>query len=189
MNAIRRIDVALKDHDHEVHVGSGAFRLLPAVLKEPGVGCVALVSALPERELADPGVPFTVVPEAGGEQHKALASVESYCRAVVGAGPARSDAVVAGQLAGRPARVERNRPAEHQKTAESFGVPSRLPSGVAVAPLVELMRRDKKGQEADAGPTFVLDGPRGVELVHGVDEHLVPSVPADLPSGSAPTWA
>ncbi|MEU5278075.1 3-dehydroquinate synthase family protein [Streptomyces asoensis] len=345
MSAIRRIDVTLKDHDYAVHVGSGARRLLPAVLKELGVGRVALVSALPESELPDPGVPFTVVPVADGEQHKTLASVETYCRAFVEAGLTRADAVVAcgggtttdtvglaaalyhrgikvvhlpttllaqvdasvggktavnlpegknligaywqpgavlcdtdflhtlprrellsgygeiarcafigagdlrgldltdqivasvtlkasvvarderdqgprhilnyghtlghaveratdyawrhgeavavgtvfaGLLAGRLGRIDRNRVAEHREIVESFGLPTWLPSGVPAATLVDLMRRDKKGQDTAAGLTFVLDGPQGVELVRGVDERLVTSVLADLPTGAAP---
>ncbi|MET8165930.1 3-dehydroquinate synthase family protein [Streptomyces sp. NPDC005329] len=348
MSAIRRIDVTLKDHDYAVHVGSGARRLLPAVLKELGVGRAALVSAVPERELPDPGVPFTVVPVADGERHKTLASVESYCRAFVAAGLTRSDAVIAfgggtttdtvglaaalyhrgikvvhlpttllaqvdasvggktavnlpegknligaywqpsavlcdtdfldtlprrellsgygeiarcafigagdlrgldlteqivasvtlkasvvarderdqgprhilnyghtlghaieratdyawrhgeavavgtvfaGLLAGRLGRVDQDRVAEHREMVESFGLPTWLPSDVPVTTLVELMRRDKKGQDAEAGLTFVLDGPRGVELVSRVDERLVSSVLADLPSGPAPTTA
>lgn len=345
----RRIDVTLKDHDYAVHVGSGARRLLPAVLRELGVGRVAVVSAVPESELPDPGVPFTVVPVADGERHKTLASVESYCRAFVEAGLTRSDAVIAcgggtttdtvglaaalyhrgikvvhlpttllaqvdasvggktavnlpegknlvgaywqpsavlcdtdflrtlprrellsgygeiarcafigagdlrgldladqivasvtlkasvvarderdqglrhilnyghtlghaieratdyawrhgeavavgtvfaGLLAGRLGRVDGDRVAEHREMVKSFGLPTWLPSGVPVTTLVELMRRDKKkGEDADAGLTFVLDGPRGVELVPRVDEHLVSSVLADLPSGPAPTPA
>ncbi|MFF7534827.1 3-dehydroquinate synthase family protein [Streptomyces bobili] len=91
----RRVDVRLKDHEYAVHVGSGARRLLPAVLDELGVGRVAVVSSAREPELPDPGVPFTVVPALDGERHKTLASVETYCRAFVEAGLTRSDAVIA----------------------------------------------------------------------------------------------
>ena len=41
------------------------------------------------------------------------------------------------------------------------------PPGLDADELVSLMRRDKKALD---GLTFVLDGPRGVEVVTGVDE-------------------
>ncbi|MGH9059215.1 MAG: 3-dehydroquinate synthase, partial [Acidimicrobiales bacterium] len=45
-----------------------------------------------------------------------------------------------------------------------------LPPGLEPADLVDLMARDKK---ATRGLTFVLDGPRGLEVVAGVDGAVV----------------
>ncbi|MFD7132974.1 3-dehydroquinate synthase family protein [Streptomyces sp. NPDC059894] len=345
---LSRVDVTTRDHDYAVHVGPGARRLLPAVLEELGVGRVAVVTAVREPRLPDPGVPFTVVPAADGEHHKTLATVETYCRAFVAAGLTRADAVVAcgggtttdtvglaaalyhrgikvvhlpttllaqvdasvggktavnlpegknlvgaywqpsavlcdtdflhglprrellsgygeiarcafigagdlrglglreqivasvrlkasvvarderdqgvrhllnyghtlahaveratgytwrhgeavaagtvfaGLLAGRLGRIGTDRVTLHREMVESFGLPTWRPADVPVPALVELMRRDKKGRDTDTGLTFVLDGPDGAELVTGVDERLVASVLADLPTGPVPAAA
>ncbi|MGI9032046.1 MAG: 3-dehydroquinate synthase, partial [Ilumatobacteraceae bacterium] len=52
----------------------------------------------------------------------------------------------------------------------TYGLPTVLPLGVDADALVALMARDKK---ARAGPTFVLDGPAGIEVVPGVAEQDV----------------
>jgi 5-deoxy-5-amino-3-dehydroquinate synthase len=45
-----------------------------------------------------------------------------------------------------------------------------LPDGADADALLTLMARDKKAVD---GLTFVLDGPRGVDVVHGVDPDQV----------------
>ncbi|MFF8730096.1 3-dehydroquinate synthase family protein [Streptomyces sp. NPDC015171] len=92
---IRRIDVTLPAHRYAVHIGPGARRLLPSAVAELGARRLVVVTALPDAELPDPGVPFRVVAARDGERDKTLATVESYCRAFVEFGLTRSDAVVA----------------------------------------------------------------------------------------------
>lgn len=75
--------------------------------------------------------------------------------------------VYAAELAARLGRIGPERVAEHRGIVGGvYGLPTALPAGVDGRRLVELMGRDKK---ALAGLTFVLDGPRGVEVVAGVD--------------------
>jgi 5-deoxy-5-amino-3-dehydroquinate synthase len=75
--------------------------------------------------------------------------------------------VFAARLAARMERIDQARVADHQRVVEGYGLPAALPEGVDVGQLIDLMRRDKK---AVTGLTFVLDGPGGVEVVHGVPE-------------------
>ena len=51
--------------------------------------------------------------------------------------------------------------------ARSTGSATDIPAGLDPNDLLDLMRRDKKALD---GLTFVLDGPRGVEVVAGVDD-------------------
>jgi 5-deoxy-5-amino-3-dehydroquinate synthase len=78
--------------------------------------------------------------------------------------------VFAARLAARMERIDDERVAYHYKVVEGYGLPSALPAGVDANELIALMRRDKK---ALAGLTFVLDGPRGVEVVQDVSESAV----------------
>jgi len=75
--------------------------------------------------------------------------------------------VFAARLASRLERIGEDRVAYHEAVVKSYGLPSELPAGSSADELVEIMKRDKK---ALAGLTFVLDGPRGVEVVPGVPE-------------------
>lgn len=77
--------------------------------------------------------------------------------------------VYAARLAAALGRIDERRVAEHVAVVSGYDLPSRPPEGSDVAELVEIMRRDKKARD---GLTFVLDGPRGVEVV--------PSVPEDV---------
>jgi 5-deoxy-5-amino-3-dehydroquinate synthase len=79
--------------------------------------------------------------------------------------------VYAAELARALGRIDDAEVAEHRRVVEAYGLPVRIPSGVADDDLVELMGRDKK--VLDAGLTFVLDGPEGLEVVRGVDPGLV----------------
>jgi len=76
--------------------------------------------------------------------------------------------VYAALLARRLGRIGAERVAFHREVVEGFGLSTRLPAGLAdVDPkeLLSYMARDKKATHDLA---FVLDGPGGVELVHGV---------------------
>jgi 5-deoxy-5-amino-3-dehydroquinate synthase len=80
----------------------------------------------------------------------------------------------AALLAERLGRIGADRVAEHRKVIGSFDLPTDLPPGAEAAELVAFMGRDKKAQQ---DLTFVLDGPDGVEAVHGV---ALPDVVATL---------
>jgi len=73
--------------------------------------------------------------------------------------------VFAARLAQRLERVDQERVDEHERVVGRCGLPARLPPGADHERLIELMARDKKARD---GLTFVLDGPRGVEVVRGV---------------------
>jgi 5-deoxy-5-amino-3-dehydroquinate synthase len=55
---------------------------------------------------------------------------------------------------------------------ETYGLPTSLPPGLDPELLLTLIGRDKKALD---GLTFVLDGPRGVEVVAGVEPAAVVS--------------
>jgi 5-deoxy-5-amino-3-dehydroquinate synthase len=76
--------------------------------------------------------------------------------------------VFAAHLAHRLDRVDEMRVAEHRAVVAGYDLPVKLPPGVAgqLDELIDVMGRDKKAIE---GHTFVLDGPRGVEVVRDVD--------------------
>jgi 5-deoxy-5-amino-3-dehydroquinate synthase len=74
--------------------------------------------------------------------------------------------VFAAHLARRLGRIDDRRVDEHRRVVTGFDLPTQLPPGASAAELMELMARDKKAQ---GDLTFVLDGPRGVEPVPGVD--------------------
>ncbi len=72
----------------------------------------------------------------------------------------------AALLAQRLGRIDDTRVNDHRKVIGSFDLPADLPPGADAGELVAFMARDKKAQQ---DLTFVLDGPDGVEPVHGVD--------------------
>ncbi len=74
--------------------------------------------------------------------------------------------IFAAHLARRLGRVGDLRVGEHQAVVSSYGLASRLPAGVDLGELVDVMGRDKKA--TGGGLTFVLDGPRGLEVVRSV---------------------
>ncbi len=71
----------------------------------------------------------------------------------------------AALLAQRLGRIDETRVDDHRKVIGSFDLPTDLPPGADAEELVTFMGRDKKAQQ---DLTFVLDGPGGVEPVHGV---------------------
>ena len=75
--------------------------------------------------------------------------------------------IFAAELACRLGRIDRERVEEHRKVVAGYDLPMSLPAGGSAEVLLRLMARDKK---AASGLTFVLDGPRGVEVVKGVEE-------------------
>jgi len=73
--------------------------------------------------------------------------------------------VFAARLAHRLGRIDEARVQDHLKVVRSYELPEAVPEGVDAGELVTLMERDKK---ATRGMTFVLDGPRGVEVIPAV---------------------
>ncbi len=78
--------------------------------------------------------------------------------------------VFAGQLARRLGRIDDRREALHRTVVGGFDLSALLPAAADPDRLVSFMARDKK---AHHDLTFVLDGPDGVEVVHGVDRAAV----------------
>ena len=78
--------------------------------------------------------------------------------------------VFAARLARRLGRVDDEAVVEHRRIVAGYGLPTSVPPGHDPAELVGLMARDKKAVD---GLTFVLDGPRGVEVVSGVPAEAV----------------
>ncbi|MET0160683.1 MAG: 3-dehydroquinate synthase family protein [Acidimicrobiales bacterium] len=78
--------------------------------------------------------------------------------------------VFAACLARGLERIDDDRVAEHRRVIEGYGLPTAVDGGLDPGALVDLMRRDKKAFD---GLTFVLDGPRGPEVVTGVEDRHV----------------
>ena len=83
----------------------------------------------------------------------------------------------AALLARRLRRIDEDRVEDHRRILASFDLPTDLPRGADAEGLVAFMRRDKKAQR---DLTFVLDGPHGVEPVHGVAASDVVATLADM---------
>jgi 5-deoxy-5-amino-3-dehydroquinate synthase len=83
----------------------------------------------------------------------------------------------AALLAHRLGRIDETRVAEHRQVIGSYDLPTDLPSGARAKELVAFMGRDKKAQQ---DLTFVLDGPDGIEAVHGVAEADVVATLTDM---------
>lgn len=80
--------------------------------------------------------------------------------------------VFAARLARRLGRIGDARVDEHRHVIEhGYGLVSQPPGDLDTDALLELMMRDKKA--LGDGLTFVLDGPRGIEVVSGVDPAAV----------------
>ncbi|HET6707027.1 3-dehydroquinate synthase family protein [Amycolatopsis sp.] len=91
--------------------------------------------------------------------------------------------VFAGRLAGALGRIGRSRVDEHLAVVRHYGLPTALPDDVDAAVLIRQMHRDKK---AITGLAFVLDGPRGAELVSDVPADLVARVLGEMPRDRLP---
>jgi 5-deoxy-5-amino-3-dehydroquinate synthase len=88
--------------------------------------------------------------------------------------------VFSALLARRLDRIDDERVALHRRVVGGFDLYADIPAGASARELVEFMARDKKARH---DLTFVLDGPRGVEPVHGVDEADVIATLADMGCG------
>ncbi|MEZ5310985.1 MAG: 3-dehydroquinate synthase family protein [Microthrixaceae bacterium] len=86
--------------------------------------------------------------------------------------------IYAAELAQGLGRITADDVAEHRRVVAGYGLPTQIPDDLGDDELITLMGRDKK--VLDAGLTFVLDGPNGVEIVHSVDPELVRSTLAAL---------
>ena len=79
--------------------------------------------------------------------------------------------VYAAELAAHLGRIDRNRVEEHRAVVGGlYGLPTTIPVGVDDDRLVDLIGRDKKARD---GLTFVLDGPRGIEVVPDIAPSVV----------------
>ncbi|MEZ5323062.1 MAG: 3-dehydroquinate synthase family protein [Microthrixaceae bacterium] len=78
--------------------------------------------------------------------------------------------VYAAEVAWRLGRVDAAAVAEHRRVVGGYDLPTTLPAGLSDDELLTLFARDKK---AVRELTFVLDGPDGVEPVHGVSEEVL----------------
>jgi len=81
--------------------------------------------------------------------------------------------VFAARLAHRLGRIDADRVAEHRRVVAGYELAVDLPPGHDPDRLVALMGRDKKAVD---GLTFILDGPRGCEVVGAVDPAIVREV-------------
>jgi len=81
--------------------------------------------------------------------------------------------VTAARLAERLGRIGPERVDEHRRVVTSYDLDSAIPTGNDPDRLLALMARDKKAVD---GLTFILDGPRGCEVVPGVDPDVVRQV-------------
>jgi 5-deoxy-5-amino-3-dehydroquinate synthase len=73
--------------------------------------------------------------------------------------------VFAARLARRLGRIDDERVELHRRVVGAFDLGAELPPGAEADELLSFMARDKK---AHHDLTFVLDGPDGVEAVHGI---------------------
>jgi 5-deoxy-5-amino-3-dehydroquinate synthase len=82
--------------------------------------------------------------------------------------------VFAAELAHRMGRISSERVERHRQVVAGYDLPVGLPPGADPGMLVGFMTRDKKAAGGDL--TMVLDGPEGVETVHGIPLELVGEV-------------
>lgn len=94
--------------------------------------------------------------------------------------------VYAALLARHLGRIGDDRVEAHRQVVASFGLSAGLPEGSNADALVAFMARDKK---ATHDLTFVLDGPRGPEVVHGVDVADASAALAELAQMEQPACA
>jgi 5-deoxy-5-amino-3-dehydroquinate synthase len=85
--------------------------------------------------------------------------------------------IFAALLAHRLGRIDEARVKAHRAVVGGYDLPTELPPHAAAAELVTFMGRDKKAHQ---DLTFVLDGPDGVQTVHGVARADVVATLADM---------
>jgi 5-deoxy-5-amino-3-dehydroquinate synthase len=118
--------------------------------------------------------------------HTLAHGIETTQAGIGDAGLRHGEAVAVGlafaaRLAARLGRVGADRVAEHDEVLDVFGLDGELAAGSSASALCEVMRRDKK---AHHDLTFVLDGPSGIEVVNGVEEHEVLATLRSMGAGS-----
>jgi 5-deoxy-5-amino-3-dehydroquinate synthase len=89
--------------------------------------------------------------------------------------------VFAAELAKRLGRIDDAKVALHRRVVAGFDLSPDLPAGASAEQLLAFMARDKKARH---DLTFVLDGPSGVEPVHGVGRDEVVATLTEM--GAAP---
>lgn len=82
--------------------------------------------------------------------------------------------VFAARLAAELGRIDEQSVAEHVEIVQAYDLPVRPPPGLPAHELMTVMARDKKA--SGAGYTFVLDGPRGLEVVGDLAADVVGEV-------------
>ena len=85
--------------------------------------------------------------------------------------------VFAALLARRLGRIDDESVARHRRVVGAYDLAAGLPEGSDPERLLTFMGRDKKAQ---GDLTFVLDGPQGVEVVHGITADDVVATLADM---------
>jgi 5-deoxy-5-amino-3-dehydroquinate synthase len=78
--------------------------------------------------------------------------------------------IYAAEVARRLGRIDDAAVAEHRRVVAAYDLPGTLPPGLDPDVLLDLFGRDKK---ATRGLVLVLDGPRGVEPVEGIDRAVL----------------
>ena len=81
--------------------------------------------------------------------------------------------VFAAKLAVEMGRIDQRRLDEHIQAIESYGLSWNIPKWIDIDRIPAQMLRDKK---AKGSLTFVLDGPRGPEVVSGISPEIVEKV-------------
>lgn len=78
--------------------------------------------------------------------------------------------IFAAEVALRLGRIDAARVEEHRAVVAGYDLSTKIPPGLNPDELLSLMGRDKKALD---GLTFVLDGPKGIESVVGVDRTVL----------------
>ena len=85
----------------------------------------------------------------------------------------------AARLAFRLSRIDIERVHMHDEVLLSYKLPIELPSDAVAERLLSFMDRDRK---AHVGLTFILDGPDGLQVVSGIERHIVELALNDMPT-------
>lgn len=147
-------------------IGAGNLRALP--LPEQIAACVALKARIVGQDERESGRRSILnYGHTLGHALEIATGFELRHGHAVGIGTA-----YAARLAYALGRVPAERVREHYDVLCHYGLPTAPPASLRTrsAAVVEFMRRDKK---SEGGLTFVLDGPRGIELVSDVPEEAV----------------
>lgn len=148
----------------------GVDRLSDLALPDAVAACVALKAAVVSADERESGARALL--NYGHTLAHALETTGSYD---LRHGEAVAIGLVyAAEMARAMGRVGAERVAEHRRVVVGYDLPTGLPPGTDPSSLVEVMGRDKKAltRTGAAGLTFVLDGPRGLEVVAGIDASL-----------------